>query len=97
MKLPRNRAKYYIVQFNRARFGNADEQLKQADAIEIRFGQSAMGGLTETIDNADMSEELAQQLGVLPGQRVTRPLLHQEYNEGKTLKDIVAKVRRVQV
>ena len=39
----REYAKYYIVQFNRARYGNSDEQLKQSDAIEIRFGQGAMG------------------------------------------------------
>lgn len=91
----REHAKYYIVQFNRARYGNTDEQLRQADAIEIRFGQSAMGALGETVDGADITEELAYQLGVQPGQSATRPLLHPEYNEGKTLKDIVAKVRSI--
>ncbi|GAB6171042.1 FMN-binding glutamate synthase family protein [Paradesulfitobacterium aromaticivorans] len=91
----REHAKYYIVQFNRARYGNSDEQLKQADAIEIRFGQSAMGALAETVDGADMTEELALQLGVQPGQSASRPLLHPEFNEGKTLKDIVVKVRTI--
>jgi hypothetical protein len=36
--------------------------LKQADAIEIRFGQGAMGVLPETVDDADMTEELASNL-----------------------------------
>lgn len=91
----RKHAKYYIVQFNRARFGNSEEQLKQADAIEIRFGQGAHGALPETVDDADMDEELAKQLNARPGQSTTRPLLHPEIAEGKTLKDMVRLVREI--
>jgi len=91
----RENAKHYIVQYNRAHYGNSDEHLMQADAIEIRFGQSAMGGLTETVDGADMNEELAGQLGVNTGDSASRPLKYSEFDEGLTLKDLVDKVRSI--
>ena len=40
----REQAKYYIVQYNRGHYGNSEEELRQADAIEIRFGQASMVG-----------------------------------------------------
>lgn len=91
----RENARYYIVQYNRAHYGNSDEALKQADAIEIRFGQSAMGGLGETVDDADMNEELAGQLGVNVGKSSSRPLKYQEFDQGLNLKDLVDKVRAI--
>lgn len=91
----RENARHYIVQYNRAHYGNSDEHLKQADAIEIRFGQSAMGGLGETIDDADMNEELAGQLGVKTGESASRPLKYQEFDQGLTLLDLVNKVRGI--
>ena len=91
----RKYAKHYIVQFNRGRYGNSDEELRQADAIEIRFGQGALGAFAETVDDADVTEDIAKQLGVKPHQSVTRPLYHPEIQKGGSLKDIVELVRRI--
>jgi len=91
----RRYARYYIVQFNRARYGNSDEEIKAADAVEIRFGQGSMGALAGSVDNQDVDKELAAQLGVKPGQSSSRPLLHPEIDQGKTLKDIVQNVRNI--
>ncbi len=88
-------ARYYIVQFNRARYGNSDEEIKQADAVEIRFGQGAMGALAGGIDDEDVDKGLAKQLGIKPGKSSTRPMLHPEIDQGKTLKDIVQNVRNI--
>lgn len=91
----RTLAKYYIVQYNRAGYGNAEEELKQADAIEIRFGQATMGPLGETIESTDIDQELAKQLKVEKGQSAMRPILYPEIKEGKKLKDIVQKIRKI--
>lgn len=91
----REHARYYIVQFNRARYGNSDEAIKRADAVEIRFGQGAMGALAGPVDDEDVDEGLAKQLGVKPGKRSVRPLLHPEIDQGKNLSDIVTKVRNI--
>ncbi|MBA1334293.1 MAG: hypothetical protein HPY66_2002 [Firmicutes bacterium] len=47
----RKYARYYIVQFNRARYGNSDDAIKSSDAVEIRFGQGAMGALAGSTAN----------------------------------------------
>ncbi|HEY3313779.1 MAG TPA: FMN-binding glutamate synthase family protein [Bacillota bacterium] len=38
----------YIVQYNRAGWGNAIGDLRQADAVEIVFGRGASGGVSES-------------------------------------------------
>lgn len=91
----REQAKYYIVQYNRARYGNREEELKQADAIEIRFGQASMGPLTETVESTDIDEELARHLNLEKGQSAMRPILHPEIKEGKSLKHIVENLRKI--
>lgn len=91
----RKYARYYIVQLNRARYGNSEEEIKQSDAVEIRFGQGAMGALAGAIDDADVDRDLAKQLGVRPGKSSSRPYLHPEIDQSKTLKDIVTNVRNI--
>lgn len=91
----REQAKYYIVQYNRAGYGNSEEKLKQADAIEIRFGQATMGALGETIESTDIDEELAKHLNLEKDQSAIRPLLYKEIKEGKKLKDIVTKIKNI--
>ncbi len=88
-------AKYYIVQYNRAGYGNSEEELKRADAIEIRFGQASMGALGETVESTDIDKELAEQLKVEKGQSAMRPILYPEIKEGKKLKDIVQNLRKI--
>lgn len=91
----RRYCKRYIVQFNRARYGNSDDQLRRADAIEIRFGQGALAGLPEIIEGEDMDEEIAKQLGLRPGQSATRPLRHMEMASPADLKGIVDRLRHL--
>lgn len=89
----RKYARYYIVQLNRARYSNSEKEIKQADAVEIRFGQGAMGALAGAADDADVDKDLAKQLGVRPGKSLTRPMLHPEIDQGKGIKDIVQNVK----
>lgn len=89
----REYATHYIVQYNRGHYGNSDEELRQADAIEIRFGQGAWGGLSETIDGADIDEPLAHQLNTLPGESTSRPLTYPLMQSGRDLGKLVKHVR----
>lgn len=89
----RRYARKYIVQFNRARYGNSEDELRRADAIEIRFGQGALAGLPEVIEGDDMDEDMARQLDVRPGQSVTRPLKHREMSAPSDLKAMVERLR----
>ncbi|HPZ54816.1 MAG: FMN-binding glutamate synthase family protein [Bacillota bacterium] len=89
----RRYARKYIVQFNRARYGNSEDELRRADAIEIRFGQGALAGLPEVIEGDDMDEDIARQLGVRPGQSVTRPIRHKEMSSPSDLKAVVERLR----
>lgn len=89
----RRYARKYIVQFNRARYGNSEDELRRADAIEIRFGQGALAGLPEVIEGDDMDKDIARQLGVRPGQSVTRPIRHKEMSSPSDLKAVVERLR----
>ncbi|HOB91407.1 MAG TPA: FMN-binding glutamate synthase family protein [Bacillota bacterium] len=89
----RRYARKYIVQFNKARYGNSEDELRRADAIEIRFGQGALAGLPEVIEGDDMDEDIARQLGVRPGQSVTRPIRHKEMSSPSDLKAVVERLR----
>ncbi len=89
----RRYARKYIVQFNRARYRNSEDELRRADAIEIRFGQGALAGLPEVIEGDDMDEDIARQLGVRPGQSVTRPIRHKEMSSPSDLKAVVERLR----
>lgn len=89
----RRYARKYIVQFNRARYGNSEDELRRADAIEIRFGQGALAGLPEVIEGDDIDEDIARQLGVRPGQSVTRPIRHKEMSSPSDLKAVVERLR----
>lgn len=91
----REQAKYYIVQYNRGHYGNSEEELRQADAIEIRFGQASMGGIGESVESTEIHEELAKQLNVEKGMTATRPVQYPEMKEGKGLKDLVYKIRKI--
>lgn len=89
----RRYARKYIVQFNKARYGNSEDELRRADAIEIRFGQGALAGLPEVIEGDDMDKDIARQLGVRPGQSVTRPIRHKEMSSPSDLKAVVERLR----
>ena len=91
----RRNARKYVVQYNRGGYQNRPEQLRQADAIEIRFGQGALAGMAETIEGEDMDEEMAAQLNVEPGQSASRPFRHRELSSPEDLRGLVDNLRQV--
>jgi len=60
-------ARHYILQYNRATWGKAIEELVQADAIEIQIGQGAMGGVGHSIEPAEIDATLYKALKIPRG------------------------------
>ncbi len=91
----RKLADKYIVQFNTAKWGNAPEQLKNADAIEVRVSQGASGCDGYTIKYADVGARLAKHLGMEPGQNTHYPNRFPEVRTPKDWKKLVDAIREI--
>lgn len=82
-------AKYLIVQYSTGRFGITDEVLKQADAIEIKIGQSAKPGMGGLLPAEKVTEEIARIRNVQLGRDVHSPSSHPDI---KTINDLKKKI-----
>ncbi len=73
--LPEERAaaKYYVFEMASGYFGWTEENIKKADAIEIKIGQSAKTGLGGVLPAAKVTAEIAQVRGLKPGQDAISP------------------------
>lgn len=63
----------YIVQYNRAKWGNNPQDLKKADAIEFRIGQGASASHGYTIKSSEMDYNFKNHLGVNHNQDAVMP------------------------
>lgn len=91
----RELAPYYIVQYNRAGWGNAPEELQQADMIEIKMGQGASAGDGFTIKHELIGEELRKHLKLEKGQDAVMPTRFPDINNRDDLKRKVAELREL--
>ena len=69
----RDIAELYVVQYNRAGWGNSPEELQQADMVEIKIGQGASAGDGFTIGNKLIGDELRKHLKLHEGQDAIMP------------------------
>ena len=76
--LPEERefSKFLIVQYSTGRFGITEEILKKADAIEIKIGQGAKGGMGGLLPGAKVTEEIAKIRNVPVGKDIHSPAYH---------------------
>ncbi|NLM51990.1 MAG: FMN-binding glutamate synthase family protein [Firmicutes bacterium] len=88
-------APHYIVQYNRAGWGNAPEELKQADMIEIKMSQGASAGDGFTIKHKRIGEELRKHLKLEKGQDAVMPTRFPDINNKDDLKRKVAELREL--
>ncbi len=82
----------YIVQYNRARWGNQPEDLKKADAIEVRIGQGASASDGFTIPADQMDAELREHLNINPDQDAEMP---NRFPDIDTIEDLKAEVENL--
>jgi len=89
--LPEERefSKYLIVQYSTARFGITEEVLKKADAIEIKIGQGAKGGMGGLLPSEKVTEEIAKIRKVEMGKDIHSPAYHLDI---KNIEDLRKKV-----
>ncbi len=91
----RENAKYLIVQYSTGRFGITKEVLKQADAIEIKIGQSAKPGQGGLLPKEKLTPEIAKIRGVPLDQDVHSPAYHPDIKDIKDLKKKIEWLREI--
>lgn len=76
--LPEERefSKNLIIQYSTGRFGVTEEILKKADAIEIKIGQGAKGGMGGLLPGEKVTEEIAKIRKVPTGRDIHSPAYH---------------------
>lgn len=67
----RKAAQQLILQYNRGNWNKDPEILRQADMLELQFGQGATGGTAHTISGKDMTPALRRRFGISSHQSVT--------------------------
>jgi glutamate synthase domain-containing protein 2 len=64
----RKEAKYFIGQYNRGGWMNADEQLRQLDGIEVQLGQGAQAAAPMGMKSHQIGEDLRKAKKLQPGE-----------------------------
>lgn len=91
----RKAAKIYILQYNRGTWNKTPEILKQADMIEIQFGQGALAGVGHIIPAKQLDLKLNAMLKVLPGKDLITPSRQPEVQKPEDLIILVQKLRAI--
>jgi glutamate synthase domain-containing protein 2 len=88
-------APWCICQYSTGRFGISDAILKQAAAIEIRFGQGAYPGKGSYLPAAKMTAEVAAIRGLAPGEDANSPAHHPDMVTPEQIAMKVAQLREL--
>lgn len=94
LPMERQAASKFIMQFNRSAWGKEPRALRQADMIEIHFGQGATAGVGGEVLGARMDPELRSLLGIAPGEQPVIYSRHPELRD-KTFRQLVAELREL--
>jgi len=89
--LPEERefSKKLIIQYSTGRFGITEEILKKADAIEIKIGQGAKGGMGGLLPKEKVTEEIAKIRKVEKDKDIRSPAYHLDI---KNIDDLKKKI-----
>lgn len=90
--LERQAADKLIVQLNRSTWGKSPRALREADMIELQFGQGAAAGVGGEVFKARSDTSLRKMLGSAPGQPAITYSTHPEL-WNKPLKQLVSELR----
>ncbi len=84
----------YIFEYVPNKYSVTDENLKNADAIEIKIGQSTKPGLGGQLQGEKVTEEIAKIRGKVLGEDIHSPATIPEVNSKEDLKDLVDTLRK---
>lgn len=83
----------YIFEYIPNKYSVTDENLRRADAIEIKIGQGTKPGMGGHLPGEKVTEEIARLRGKNPGEDVQSPSKFPEINSREDLKDMVSMLR----
>jgi glutamate synthase domain-containing protein 2 len=83
----------YIFEYVPNKYSATDENLRNSDAIEIKFGQSVKPGMGGHLPGAKVTEDIAGARGFPPGQDIISPSRFPEIENRDDLKKLVAELR----
>lgn len=95
--LPEERAaaKYYVFEMASGYFGWTEENIKKADGIEIKMGQSAKTGLGGVLPAAKVTPEIAAVRGLQPGQDAISPSRFRDINNPREMRERIDWIRSI--
>lgn len=95
--LPEERqfAKHLVIQYNSGTWTKEPEKLRQADAIEIHFGQGATAAAASFIPGEYLKGKASQLMGVEGEEMVVIPSRQPEVNNQEDLLKLVEKLRGI--
>ena len=85
----------YIFEYVPNRYGVTEENLRRADAIEIKFGQSAKPGMGGHLPGSKVTEEISAARGFPVGTDILSPAHFPDIRTPEELKEKVAWLREV--
>lgn len=83
----------YIFEYVPNKYSVTDENLRAADAIEIKIGQGTKPGMGGHLPGEKVTEEIARLRGKKPGEDVQSPSKFPEINSKEDLKAMVSMLR----
>jgi glutamate synthase domain-containing protein 2 len=86
---------YMIVQYSTGRFGLKEELMKNAAAIEIRFGQGAYPGKGSYLPADKITSEVARIRGLKPGEAAYSPAHHPDINNPQELQEKIVTLKNL--
>ena len=84
----------YIFEYVPNKYSATDENLKNADAIEIKIGQSTKPGLGGQLQGEKVTDEISKIRGKPLGEDIHSPATMPEVNSKEDLKDLVDELRQ---
>lgn len=91
----RKAARKWILQYNRGDWNKSPDIIKQADAIEIQFGQGASAGLGHVDNIATFDFKLQKGFGVGFGKNALLYSRHKEVEHPSQLGELVTKLKNI--
>ena len=84
----------YIFEYVPNKYSATDDNLKNADAIEIKIGQSTKPGLGGQLQGEKVTDEISEIRGKPLGEDIHSPATIPEVNSKEDLKDLVDELRQ---
>jgi len=95
LKEEREHAQKYIYEIGTASFSRDENAMKQADAVEIKFGQAAKPGMGGHLPGDKVTKEIAQIRKIKPGQDFISPNFQPGIKSPDDLKKMIREIREI--